>query len=622
MLSNKLKFMAVMNKLLLKSHRFVLIGVAFSTISTSAFGASFSVSSPNGRVKANVTDEGGIVRYAISFKGRQILAPSEIGIQSAGIRFGEEASLAAPHMREVNESYPFLGAKSRAVNHARVATLPVTIREEKYDLDLHVADDGVGIRLRLPAKPGRKVEADLSTWRFPGNPVVWATPYSSSYEQHYRTSTLSGLGTRNYSLPLTAKVGENYVTISEAALKDYGDLAIKGQEDGSLAGYLPNDAQGWTTDSEIVQPWRVTIVARDLTALVNTTLIQNLNPPADASVANADWIRPGRSTWQWMAVGEPKFDDQHQWIDWTRELGYEYYLIDDGWAKWKDPWPSLQSVCDYAKSQGVKIWLWVHSREVFEPEARNAYFKKAADLGIVGVKVDFPKPANRAWINWYHDNVKDAAAHKLMIDFHGANKPTGMERTWPNELTREAVRGHEYHITRYKRLLQPQHDTILPFTRDVVGHGDYTPMVFDAKELQGNTWAHELAQAIIFTSPFLCMGGHPKNYLTNPAKDVISALPAVWDETLVLPGSEPGKLAGMARRRGDRWFVAVLNGGDKADMNISLKFLKAGKWKATRLGDVEGRADIWDRREEKVNSRTSFKISLSPRGGFVAWIRK
>ncbi|MEO8595449.1 MAG: glycoside hydrolase family 97 catalytic domain-containing protein [Candidatus Solibacter sp.] len=176
------------------------------------------------------------------------------------------------------------------------------------------------------------------------------------------------------------------------------------------------------------------------------------------------------------------------------------------------------SITAYAKTKNLKIWLWVHSREVKDPEARKAYFRKVADAGMVGIKIDFPPASNRWWSNWYHDTARDAASFHLMLDFHGAVKPTGTERTWPNVLTREGVRGHEYHITRYRRRLEADHDVILPFTRYVAGAGDYTPTVFEPKELQGNTWGHELAQAVLFTSPYLCFGGHPKDYLANPAR--------------------------------------------------------------------------------------------------------
>lgn len=587
-----------------------------------AVGTPVTVTSPNGNLRATVSADDGVIGYSVSLMGHEVLSRSSVGIQSDGIVFGREAQLGKPTIRSVNEVYKFFGAKSKAVNRARIATFPVNTRGQKYNLDLYVADDGVAVRLRLPAKPGRRVEADLSAWRLPGNPVVWAAKWQPDYEGQFHTLSVSGAEGESYELPLTAKVGNAYVTLSEAALKDYGDLVVKAQSDGALSGYLPNDPQGWSTDSEVIQPWRVTIVAQDLTTLVNTTLVQDLNPPPEPSLVNADWIVPGRSTWQWMAIGAPKFEDQHQWIDRTKALGYEYYLVDEGWANWKDAWASLKSVCDYAKSQGVKVWLWVHSNEVKDSDARKAYFQLASDTGIAGVKIDFPPPTNRWWSNWYHDTARDAASFKLLVDFHGATKPTGMERTWPNELTREGVRGHEWHITRYQRVLEPQHDVILPFTRYVVGHGDYTPTVFDPKELQGNTWGHELAQAVIFTSPFLCMGGNPADYIANPARDIVMALPAVWDETRVLPGSEPGKIAGFARRHGKEWFIAIMNGVDASQLDVPLAFLSAGNWKITRLGDVAERPAAWDRKEGWVNAQDFLHVDLAPRGGFVAWIRK
>ncbi len=595
----------------------VMVGIA-----SQSTAKTISLSSPSGSVTMQLSDEGGQLRYSVHLDGKMIVSESDVGIQSDGIQYGKNASLGNEERKEINETYPFFGGKSKAINQANLVTVPVVTNGETYWVDLHVADDGTAIRMRLPAKPGRKIEAELSTWKIPGDPQAWYTPYDPGYEEHYRISSFKRLGKQNYGLPMTFKMREGYVALAEAAIVDYGDLGIKLENDGVLAGYLPNDQKGWNTDNQVVQPWRVTIVARDLTALVNTTLVQNLNPPADPKLLNADWIKPGRSTWQWMAIGGPKFDDQHEWVDWTRSLGYEYYLIDDGWAKWKDKWESLKSVVDYAKTQNVKIWLWVDSKEVFSPEARRDYFKKAVDTGIVGVKVDFPKATNRQWSLWYRDCAQDAADNQLLINFHGASKPSGMERTYPNELTREAVRGHEYHITRYNRLMEPQQDTLLPFTRYLIGHGDYTPMVFESKELQGNSWAHEIAQSVVFTSPFLCTGGHPRDYVNSPAKDVISALPATWDETIVLPSTVPGKIVAIARRSGDQWFVGVMTGMESTTIDIPLSFLGDGDWKITRLGDVLGKADAFDRSDVTGNTKTRLHVPMSSRGGFVAWIRK
>ena len=599
-----------------------LLAGSAAGLSPAAAADRLVVQSPDRHLSAELSAVGGSLRYRVLLDGRQLLAPSRLGIRTDGAELGEGVTLGAVSTRSVHETYRFFGAHNLAVNDAREASVKATAHGETYWVDLHVANDGVGVRLRLAPKKGRKIEADRSAWAIEGNPTVWADKIDSSYESHYRTLSLADLGSEMYGMPVTVRTGGIYLTITEAALKDYGDLALQRGEDGALEGRLHADPQGWSTDAAVIQPWRVTVVARTLTDLVNSTLVQNLNPPPTPELANATWIKPGRSSWQWMAIGAPKQDDQEQWVDWTRQLGYEYYLVDEGWEHWPDPWTSLAKVVAYANSRNVKIWLWVHSNQVETPEQRQAYFRKAVEAGVVGVKIDFPKEANRWWANWYHDTARDAAAMKLMVDFHGANKPTGMERTWPNVLTREGVRGHEWHMTRYNRTLEPAHDTILPFTRYVAGAGDYTPLVLDPVELRGITWAHEVAEAITFTSPFLCFGGHPKDFVANPAKDVLMALPATWDETRILKGSEPGSVVAEARRKGDQWFIAVMNGGSVTNLDLSLDFLGAGTWKSSQLFDVKDKADGWDRRERNVTRADHIRLELAPRGGFVGWIRK
>ena len=384
----------------------------------------------------------------------------------------------------------------------------------------------------------------------------------------------------------------------------------------------------------MVQPWRVTIIARNLTDLVNTSLVENLNPPALTPLTKADWIEPGRSAWQWLANGDPKKSEQHEWIDWTSQLGFEYYLIDEGWEKWSDSWQAIASDVAYAKTKNVKIWIWTHSRTVWSPEQRKEYFQKAIESGVVGIKIDFPPPASREVANWYFDTAKEAAYMHLMVDFHGANKPSGMERTWPNAITREGVRGHEYQITRYHRVPETDHDVILPFTRYLAGPADYTPTVFTNSELMGNTWTHELAQAIAFTSPFLCYGGHPQSYLENPAHDVLTAISSVWDETRILAGSEPSKVIVEARRSGKQWFIAVINGGEATTLDIPLDFLGAGSWKATQLRDTKDKPDAWERQDTEATRKAHIQLQIaarevllagsinksSSRGSFRMWI--
>ena len=552
------------------------------------------VVSPDGKVRAELSVTDGVLGYRVTADGKQVLGASKIGIEADDVELGQGVTLGAARVRKINEQYRFFGAHPMATNRANEAVIPAQSHGESYFVDVHVANDGAAVRLRLPAKQGRKIQADRSSWALEGNPTMWVDKLDFGYESPYHATTLKGLGMDRYGFPLTARVGDLYVTLTEAVVKDYGELAVKVNADGALEGQLHADPRGWTTDDAVTQPWRVTIITRNLTDLVNTTLVQNLNPPADAQLVHADWIKPGRSAWQWLATGDPVEAEQNQWVDWTSQLGFEYYLIDEGWSKWKDSWAAIASASAYGKTKNVKIWIWVHSQEVRDPQARKEFFVKAVEAGAVGVKIDFPPACNREISNWYYDVAKDAAEVHLLVDFHGANKPTGMDRTWPNVLTREAVQGRRYQITRYKRLLQPDHDVILPFTRYIVGPADYTPTVFTSKELQGNTWGHELAQAVIFTSRSLCFGGHPREYLANSARDVLTAIRPVWDETRVLKGSEPGNVVAEARRSGNEWFVAVMNGRIQRAWDIPLDFLGAGTWKSSQLRDTKDKPDAWD----------------------------
>ncbi len=201
-----------------------------------------------------------------------------------------------------------------------------------------------------------------------------------------------------------------------------------------------------------------------------------------------------------------------------------------------------------------------------------------------------------------------------MIDFHGAVKPTGRERTWPNEMTREAIAGR-------KQGKNPSlHDTTLPFLRYVQGPADYTPTLLIPGRLNGSSFAHELAMPIVFTSPFLCMGDNPKNYLNSVAVDVLKALPSVWDETLVLPGSEIGQLAKFARRHADQWFVGAINDLTPRQEKVPLNFLGKGQYRLVELADSAERNDAFVRSERTVTADDTLTLPLRKDGGYVAWI--
>ena len=612
-------------KIIPSTTRATLFCAAVAFAVSFAKAAEIPVKSPDGKMVVTVTDDGGL-SYSVVLDGRQVVSQSRFGIVADGVDLGADAKLGKVSSRKINESYSMFGGHSEAQNSCRETTIAVrSAGGEAYELDVRAFNDGVALRSRLAAKPGRKINGESTEWKMAGNPMAWFQPDFSSYEGIWQSSPLNDLSDgKRIPLPLTFTLpGGGYALITEANLLNYSDLGVQVTADHSLRGFYHArpDGNGWTTDTAVIQPWRVTLLARDLNALVNSDLIRNLCPAAPPELAKAKWIQPGRSSWQWWSSGDPRYADQRQWVDWTKELGFEYYLVDEGWRNWKtegkDNWECLREVCDYAKSQGVKIWIWLNSNEIPNAARRTNTFDHAAALGVAGVKIDFEPEASVDWVNWYDETLRDAAARKLMVDFHGANKPVGRERTWPNEMTRESIRGHEYHILRYHRTLPPSHDTILPFTRFVIGPGDYTPTVFNPKELRGFTWSREVAQAIVFTSPFLCYADHPTNYLNNPAMDVMRAIPSVWDETIVLPGSDIGKCAAFARRSRKQWFIGVINGGEATTLDLPLNFLGRGKYQMTRLGDAPDRDDAWQREERTTKGSDTVHLTLRPGGGCV-----
>jgi alpha-glucosidase len=603
-----------------------LLGAALVIVGGSVNAANVDVKSPDGKVMVRVDDSGGGLTYSVSLDGRQVVEPSRFGIVTDGADLGGDAKLGATTSRKIHESYAMFGGHSRAENNCRETTISVSATNgESYQLDVRAYNDGVALRSRLPAKSGRRINGEATEWKMAGNPTAWFQTDAVNYEGLFQSSPLADLSDgKKIPFPITFSLsGGGYALITEADLLNYTDLGTQVSAGHALHGifHTRSDASGWTTDAAVTQPWRVTLVARDLNVLANSDIIRNLCPPAPPELAKADWIRPGRSSWQWWSSGDPVYSEQHQWVDWTKQLGFEYYLVDEGWRNWradgKDNWSCVRDVCDYARSQGVSVWIWVNSNEVPDAARRTNLLDHAVAAGAVGVKIDFQPEANVRWVNWYEETLRDAAARHLMIDFHGADKPVGLERTWPNELSRESIRGHEYHILRYHRTMPPQHDCILPFTRFVIGPGDYTPTVFNPRELRGFTWARELSQAIVFTSPFLCYADSPTNYLSNPALDVLKAIPSVWDETVVLPGSEIGKCVAYARRSGKTWFVGVINGKDASTLDLPLSFLGRGQYHMTRLGDAPDRDDAWQREEKSATRKDSVHLDLRGGGGCV-----
>ncbi|HSQ24382.1 MAG TPA: glycoside hydrolase family 97 catalytic domain-containing protein, partial [Pyrinomonadaceae bacterium] len=367
-------------------------------------------------------------------------------------------------------------------------------------------------------------------------------------------------------------------------------------------------------DGLITTPWRVIIFGSDLNALVNCDVINNLSPPPDKTIfpqgLKTDWVKPGRAVWRYLDGGENTFDGIKEFSRLAGQLGFEYNVVEGIWQRW--PETQMRELVDYSNQQNVKLWFWKHSRALRTPQAREEFFSLLNRTGVVGAKIDFFDHEAKEIIDVYQALLRSSAEHKIMVEFHGANKPAGESRTWPNELTREAIRGLEYR----SMSLRSVHNTTLPFTRFLAGHGDYTPVHFGERRRE-TSWAHQIASAIVFTSPLMIYGAHPQHILDNPAAELIKAIPSVWDETVVLPPSEIGELAAFARRSGDVWFMGIMNGLSGRTIHTRLDFLRTGKYRATNIRDQMAEPAALKIENQSMTARDSLMIGMRAGGGFV-----
>jgi alpha-glucosidase len=321
------------------------------------------------------------------------------------------------------------------------------------------------------------------------------------------------------------------------------------------------------------------------------------------------WVKPGRAVWRYLDGGENTFEGIRSFSEKAAQLGFEYQVVEGIWRRWTDD--QLKDLVAYSAERNVGLLLWVHSRDIQNRDVRRALFQRLRDFGIAGVKIDFFDHEAKEVIDLYQAILRDTAEFHLLVDFHGANKPAGESRTWPNELTREGVYGLEHRAQTWAR-----HNTTLPFTRYLAGHGDFTPVVFGDRRRE-TSWPHQIATAAIFTSPLLVYGANPQSLLDNAAVDVIKALPSTWDETIVLPGSEIGELAAFARRKGDEWFVAVLNGPAARTLRIDLKFLGPASYSATLVRDNPDNAAAERIEHATLTRQGSLSVTLRAGGGFI-----
>lgn len=607
----------------------ILLFLFTGTYPVLAENSTYKISGPDKSVQFSVNVKNGILYYSINRNGRPVIESSKLGLVINGKPQEKVDKIGLTTSYSLNEKYAWRGGHSVATNHFIGAKIDMLSASGQlvYTLDVRVFNDGASFRYIVPAKGQSVISKDLTQFVIPGRSVVWSQDNIKYYEGSYKKKKIEEVSADDKAgPPLTVELpaGKGYAAITEAGLTDFAGMALTVDGNNGYSAFLSGETK---KSGSFETPWRVIMAVSNLNALVNNDMVANLSPKYNKALFPdgfaTKWVKPGKSVWSWLAnTNDVTLENMKHFSDLAAELGFEYNLVDEGWGKWKDgncgPWEMMKELVDYSAKKGVKVWVWKAYPDrngipgIDEEKKRKAFFQKCKDIGIVGMKVDFFDSENQTVVNFYQDALHDAAQYQLMMDFHGSNKPTGESRTWPNEMSREGIRGLETAPPWAGK------NTILPFTRYLAGHADFTPVNF-GKRLGETTWAHQVASMAIFTSSFLCLGADPQEVLDNPCKKMIQNLPVTWDETRVLSPSKIGELAVFARRKGNTWFLAAMNSnGPAKTISVDLSFMGKGIYEADIIKDNSGKQNAVSLEKRTVKASDKMSIKLNMAGGYVA----
>ncbi|GAB4247519.1 MAG: glycoside hydrolase family 97 protein [Acidobacteriota bacterium] len=585
-----------------------------------------------------------------------VIEESPLGIERQDAAFTRDLEfIAATPPEPFHVEYELAHGKVRRISRASLGRT-LTFAEpggRRMSVVLRAFDDGVAFRYRFAEESSEEfvVTREATGFRIPSGSFGYLLPfdppgqYTPAYENFFQravplgTKSPTGVG---WAFPALFEVRDAgaWVLLTESdldesycggrleAVEPAGLYHVRFPEPGEGQGYgetEPRHTLPWQT------PWRVVVVGDDPGAILETTLVTDLARPAESG--DWSWVRPGRVAWSWWSKQDsPKqLRGQLKFIDFAAEMGWEYVLVDANWDEMGEG--AVERLVQYAEPKGVGILLWYNSGgphnivtekprdRMFEPEARRREMEWLQKVGVKGVKVDFFQSDKQAVIGLYLAILRDAAEHRLMVNFHGCTLPRGWERTYPHLMSMEAVRGAESYIfdpTYPERA--PWHNTILPFTRNAVGPMDYTPVTFSNNRYPHlTTNGHELALAVLFESGWLHLADSPESYRSQPAavREFLQGVPVAWEETRYLAG-KPGEWVVVARRSGRDWYLAGASGLEESkEVSLDLSALGLGAARGLLITDGAG-GKQFEVAELSLEAGQPLSLQLLPRGGFVA----
>ena len=634
------------------------------------------LSSPDDNIKFSFELRKGKTTYQLAFKNKTLLDKSELDLVFAAGSFNNNRLLLnKPVYRDTTEEYDLVvGKTSHVLTRYKEVTIPLQQAEApktRVNIIVRAFNDGLAFRYEFPQQQGIDALTLLdenTRFNLKGNPMVhtlFLANYTSSHEGFYNSLPLNKIKPDTLmDMPALFEFSNGiYLGITEAALLDYAgmSLAVHNGVLTSRLSPLPNQTAIKVKASlPHKSPWRVLLISDRIGALIESNIITTLNEPC--KIKDLSWIKPGKTTWTWwngnispdtsFAPGN-NFDFNKYYIDFCAKNGIQYHaVIEYGNKEWYtndgngfEPGPGvdvtkpvrsldMKQICDYAKTKGVDIRVWVHWGALFPQPRLDSAFSALERWGVKGLMIDFMDRDDQEMVNMQTLMLQKAAEHHLHVQFHGAYKPTGLSRTYPNEFTREGTLNYEADKWTPGGL-NADHDINMPFTRMLAGPTDYhlggfravSPSAFKVqytRPLVLSTRCHMLAMYVVLESYLGMIADYPDAYNGQPGFEFIKEVPTVWDQTKVLD-AKTGAYICIARRKGSDWYVGAITNHEARNIQLPMSFLGDGIFTAeiyTDAADSESNPNHLTKETKKVSGKDMIELQLTGSGGAAVHLKK
>lgn len=631
----------------------------------SALSAQYSVKSPGGKLTITVTADSNI-KWSAALNGNEIIKPSPVSLKlKNGLTLGEKPVLKGTRTNSVKETIEAAVAVKNKFIENNYNELTLNLKDN-YSITFRAYDDGAAYRFETSFTEdsviieweNARINLSEDCRVFFPEEELW--DFVSHYERSYKDTNLTSIkDTQFCSLPvlLSTRNGIN-ILLTEADLYDYPNMFLYGTGTTAFTAAFPkvtlenkpvNDRDDDITKladyiavvkGKRTFPWRAAVIAEEDKDLLETEMVYKLSTPSVLS--DTKWIKPGRVAWEWWNdrnIYGVNFNSgintetYKYYIDFASKFGLEYIILDEGWSLGSHdllhtvPELNLSELVKYAGSKNVDVILWVLWNALNEDMER--ILDQFQRWGVKGIKVDFMQRGDQYMVNYYERAAREAAKRKLTVDFHGAYKPSGLNRKYPNVLSQEGVKGLEH--SKWSNDVTPKHDVTLPFTRMAAGPMDFTPgaminankddfrFIFSEPMSQG-TRCHQAAMYVLYTSPLQMFADSPSNYLRDSVYTrFISRIPSVWDRTVGLK-SKAGEYAAVSRKKGNTWYIGAMTDWNSREIEIQLDFIEGGDYKLEYVEDginAERHASDYSLGKKQVKKNETIKLKLAPGGGWA-----